>query len=158
MKAEFAKISLIIFLAIGAFVLGWNCGHNEPQKEIVVQVDTLVISDTIHVTEPEYITRTRIEKVLVPVTDTIRQSDTLFVAMNKEKVTWHDSLCVVYASGVMTQIDSVWHYERTRVINKTTRIIDKKRWGLGISAGYGASKQGLSPYVGIGLSYHLAEW
>lgn len=29
----------------------------------------------------------------------------------------------------------------------------RKNWGIGIQVGYGASKDGLSPYLGIGISY-----
>lgn len=35
---------------------------------------------------------------------------------------------------------------------------DPKRWGIGVTAGYGITKSSLSPYVGIGISYNLIQW
>lgn len=36
----------------------------------------------------------------------------------------------------------------------TTRVV-KNKWSIGIQAGYGATLQGLSPYVGIGGQYNI---
>jgi hypothetical protein len=33
-----------------------------------------------------------------------------------------------------------------------------KKYGIGLQIGYGMSKTGLAPYVGIGLSYNLIRW
>ena len=46
------------------------------------------------------------------------------------------------------------------VITKEIPVIQvkKTRWGLGIQAGYGASKDGLTPYIGVGVSYNVLSW
>lgn len=36
-----------------------------------------------------------------------------------------------------------------------TDVIKPKRYGLGLQAGYGITNSGLSPYVGVGISYNL---
>ena len=72
--------------------------RNAPQEPQSIRVDTLFIRDTIKVTEPVYVTRRMVDSVLVPVTDTIRLRDTLYVFLEREQIRWEDSLSVVYAS------------------------------------------------------------
>lgn len=33
-----------------------------------------------------------------------------------------------------------------------------KRWGVGVFAGYGISKNGISPLVGVGVTYNIFRW
>ena len=141
------------------FLVGRRCpreSHTEPPKP---RVDTLYIRDTIKVAEPKYITKRVIDSILVPVTDTLYLKDTLFVVLEKEQVTWEDSLARVYASGVNPQVDSVIHYNNTKVITKEIPIeIKKTRWGIGVQAGVTIGKDGVKPYLGIGGSYNLLSW
>lgn len=134
--------------------------RNSPQEPQSVRVDTLFIRDTIKVTEPVYVTRRMVDSVLVPITDTIRLRDTLYVFLEREQIRWEDSLSVVYASGVRPEIDSVIHYAERMVIVKEIPVVrvKKTRWGVGIQAGAGATKDGLTPYVGVGVSYNLLSW
>lgn len=134
--------------------------RNAPQEPQSIRVDTLFIRDTIKVTEPVYVTRRMVDSVLVPVTDTIRLRDTLYVFLEREQIRWEDSLSVVYASGVRPEIDSVIHYAERMVIVKEIPVVrvKKTRWGVGIQAGAGATKDGLTPYVGVGVSYNILSW
>ena len=65
---------------------------------------------------------------------------------------------MVYASGVMPQVDSVIHQTQSLIITKEIPVIKKTRWRLGVQAGVGAGKGGLTPYVGIGVSYNILSW
>ena len=57
-----------------------------------------------------------------------------------------------YVSGFHQQLDSI--EIRERVITNT--IVKKRsRWNVGISAGYACTPKGLSPYIGIGVTYNL---
>lgn len=134
--------------------------RNAPQEPQSIRVDTLFIRDTIKVTEPVYVTRRMVDSVLVPVTDTIKLRDTLYVFLEREQIRWEDSLSVVYASGVRPEIDSVIHYAERMVIVKEIPVVrvKKTRWGVGIQAGAGATRDGLTPYVGVGVSYNLLSW
>jgi len=134
--------------------------RNAPQEPQSIRVDTLFIRDTTKVTEPVYVTRRMVDSVLVPVTDTIRLRDTLYVFLEREQIRWEDSLSVVYASGVRPEIDSVIHYAERMVIVKEIPVVrvKKTRWGVGIQAGAGATKDGLTPYVGVGVSYNILSW
>ena len=150
-------------IAVAALLLFWadrRIPRNAPGEPQTIKVDTLVIHDTIKVTEPVSVTKTVVDSVLVPVTDTIRLRDTLYVFMEREQVRWEDSLAVVYASGIDPQVDSVIHFTRDQIIIKEISVIKvkKTRWGLGVQAGATAGKDGVIPYVGVGVSYNILSW
>lgn len=142
------------------FLFDRRIPRNAPQEPQSFQVDTLFIRDTIKVTEPVYVTRKVVDSVLVPVVDTIRYRDTLYVFLEREQIRWEDSLAVVYASGVRPEIDSVIHYAERMVIVKEIPVVrvKKTRWGIGIQAGAGATRDGLTPYIGVGVSYNILSW
>ena len=58
----------------------------------------------------------------------------------------------------MPQVDSVIHHTENLIITKDIPVIKKTRWGLGVHAGVGAGKGGLTPYVGVGVSYNIISW
>ena len=155
--------SVLLILAI-FFMLGFIIGQKRPQKSpvepIKTKVDTLVIHDTTISYRPIYVDRVELDSVLVPVVDSVKIHDTTFVYLEREKVTWRDSLCEVYASGIMASVDSVRHFQEYKYITIETQVPVKVRshWGLGVNAGYGVGKGGLTPYVGIGISYNLLSW
>ena len=142
------------------FLFDRRIPRNAPQEPQSIRVDTLFIRDTIKVTEPVYVTRKVVDSVLVPVVDTIRYRDTLYVFLEREQIRWEDSLAVVYASGVRPEIDSVIHYAERMVIVKEIPVVrvKKTRWGIGIQAGAGATRDGLTPYIGVGVSYNILSW
>lgn len=120
----------------------------------------MVIRDTVRVTEAQTVTKTVIRRVPYPVTDTLRLRDTLYVYLDREQVRWQDSLSVVYASGIDPAVDSVTHFIRERIITREIPVqqVRKTRWNIGIQAGMGTGGDGLSPYVGVGVSYGLVSW
>jgi hypothetical protein len=130
---------------------------------VVERVDTLVVRDTITQYEPIVKRITKVERVLVPVTDTLRQTDTLYVVLDREQVMWEDSLSRVYASGIMPEIDSVQHFVTERVITREVVVpkVRRIRWGIGINAGYGVmlgDQVRTAPYIGVGVSYNIVSW
>ena len=152
-------VGIAVAILLG-FLAGRRCGRNEPGETPTPRVDTLFIRDTLKVTEPEFITRRVVDSVLVPVTDTLTLRDTLWVILEKEQVTWEDSLARVYASGINPQVDSVIHYRKDLIITKEIPVIQvkKTRWGIGIQAGTTADKNGMIPYVGVGISWNILSW
>ena len=141
-----------------SFLVGQRCPRNGGGETPTIKVDTLVIRDTFKVTEPNYVTKRVVDSIPYPVTDTLRMKDTLYVFLEREQIRWEDSLSVVYASGVMPQVDSVIHRTQSLIITKEIPVIKKTRWGLGVQAGMGAGNGGLTPYVGVGISYNLLSW
>ena len=150
-------VGLAVAVLLG-FLVGRRCPRNGGGETPTPKVDTLVIRDTIKVTEPISVTKRVVDSIPYPVTDTLRLRDTLYVILEREQIRWEDSLAVVYASGVMPQVDSVIHHTESLIITKEIPVIKKTRWGLGVQAGVGAGKGGLTPYVGVGVSYNLLSW
>ena len=145
-------------------MLGLIVGREHPQKSptepIKEKVDTLVIRDTITQIQPISVEKRVVEKELVKITDTLSIHDTLYVYLDREQVVWQDSLSVVYASGILPQVDSVRHFQESGIITieRTIPVKIRSRWGLGVQAGMGACKDGLTPYVGVGVSYNILSW
>lgn len=155
--------SVLLILA-NFFMVGFIIGQKHPQKSpvepIKTKVDTLVIHDTTMSYKPIYVDRVKLDSVPVPVLDTMMIHDTTFVYLEREKVTWRDSLCEVYASGIMASVDSVRHFQEYKYITIETQVPVKVKphWGLGVNAGYGVGKGGLTPYIGVGISYNILSW
>jgi hypothetical protein len=158
----YAVVVVIMALRL-SYVIGRTDGFNLAVEAETEKVDTLYLRDTIVQYEPILEERVVLKKVPVPVTDTLRIHDTLYVYLEKEQVVWQDSLSRVYASGILPQIDSVQHYITERIVTKEVTIHVKKpcRWGVGVHAGYGVQlgdQVRTAPYIGVGVSYNILSW
>lgn len=147
---------LVAALMAVSFAGGRLSVTRRPHTPPEVQRDTLYIRDTITAKEPVYFVRSELDTVWIQALDTLR--DTVLVALPREQVEWRDTLATVWASGVAVEVDSVRHYTATRVV--TVREVEKvkARWALGVQAGYGAGKDGLSPFVGVGVTWAVLSW
>ena len=164
-----------------AVLIGFMIGQQHPQKTPVEpnaeKVDTLFIRDTNSFTEPpkEPSPDVLIKEIPVPVyvadTSAIdsllkecarleRVGDSLQLVLLRVQRHYSDSTFDAWVSGVDPRLDSIKTYQTNMVISKEIPVIQvkKSRWGLGIQAGYGASKDGLSPYIGVGVSYNVLSW
>lgn len=158
------RIAFILLWSLGVFFAGRNTAKKPDSAQVVPQVDTLLIRDTITQEKPVYITKTQVRTEYVPVCDTIRIHDTLFVPVTIEKRVYEDSLYRAEVSGYSPSLDKIEIYQQKQVVTQFVQIkeVEKKRWGIGLQAGYGIGLQGnvvtLSPYIGVGLSYDLLRW
>ena len=144
---------LVILLAV-ACVVSWFRPHEPLPAEIrtetkvktVVKVDTLLISPPMA------------PLLVFQLTDTIRIGDTV---VHREQAYYEDSLYRAWVSGYRPRLDSIEIYPRTVIhtikddIYHTIKVKDKRRWGLGLQAGYGYSG---GFYVGAGVSYNIWMW
>ena len=153
-------ILCVILLILIGILIGRNHRQKKPLEPTETKVDTLVIRDTIMQHKPIFVDKIKVDSVLIPVKDTIVIRDSVYIYMDREKITWRDSLCEVYASGIMPQVDSVRHFLEYKYVTIETAIPvkEKSHWGLGINAGYGVGQGGLTPYIGIGVSYNILSW
>lgn len=71
-----------------------------------------------------------------------------------QKVYSDDSTYTAYVSGYQVQLDSLI-FQRKREVITITKWEPPKRWSIGVQAGYGMSRNGMQPYIGIGVSYNL---
>ncbi|WP_270575691.1 DUF6808 domain-containing protein [Bacteroides cellulosilyticus] len=143
---------LVILLAV-ACVVAWFRPHEPLPAEIrtetkvktVVKVDTLLISPPMA------------PLLVFQLTDTIRIGDTV---VYREQAYYEDSLYRAWVSGYRPRLDSLLIFPRTVYRTVTNDIYHtikskKKRWGLGLQAGYGYPG---GFYVGAGVSYNLFYW
>lgn len=153
-------ILCVILLVVDIGVLWQNHRQKMPVEQPEIKVDTLIVRDTIMQYKPIFVDKIKVDSVLIPVKDTIVIRDSVYIYMNREKVTWRDTLCEVYASGIMPQVDSVRHFREYQYVTIETAkpVKEKSHWGLGINAGYGVGQGGLTPYIGIGVSYNILSW
>lgn len=120
--------------------------RTETKIKTVVKVDTLLISPPMG------------PLLLIKLTDTIRIGDTV---VHREQSYYEDSLYRAWVSGYRPRLDSLQVFPRTVTntvtndIYHTIKVKDKRRWGLGLQAGYGYPG---GFYIGGGVSYSILEW
>ena len=160
----------ILLLLLLALLLGAASGinatllvqrlRNAPETTITTRVDTLVIRDTVRVPEPHFLTSYVIRH------DTLRvatiERDTVLVELPVEQKVYSDSTYTAWVSGIRPELDSIEVRAKHYSIVTTHKIIETRkvpsRWGIGVQAGYGAGREGLSPYIGVGVSWNVFSW
>lgn len=157
-------VAFILIWSLAVFYAGRNWAIKRDISGYAERVDTLVVRDTIVQEKPVYRTISQVRTEYVPVCDTIRIQDTLFVPVPIETKVYEDSLYRAEVSGYRASLDRIEIYQQERIITQTipVQVKERKRWGIGVQAGYGVSipngKPVLSPYIGIGVSYDLIRW
>ena len=89
---------------------------------------------------------------IVTLSDTIHVIDTILIKETKE---YKDSSYYIRISGYSPNLEEVQVFNRNVFTTKEIVKTETKKWGLGITAGYGFSKDGLSPAIVIGISYMI---
>lgn len=149
-----------ILITILAFGLGWCC--RSPSVKEVPKYDTIqsapivvtkVLVDTMYILSPQpYL-------AWIDNSDTIHASDTCYHL--REYKEYQDSNYYAKVSGVAPRLDEIRVYPRT--IYQTEYIYrditqNPKRWGIGLSAGYGVGKNGLTPVLAVTVNYNLWQF
>lgn len=129
-------------LLAGLLFAAYKTGQKHPLKldspGVSVRVDTLTIRDTIREKYPVYLTEYVDRVELVPVTDTIRRTDTLFMAVEIEKRTYQGKDYRAVVSGWHPSLDEIAVYPKTVYLQNTvTETAPRKRVRLGFGASAG---------------------
>ena len=124
-------------------------------------------------------TETKIVEKIVnkPILDTVSKETAYYSKFDLEGFVWGEIIAKKDSTDLILNIRNdfniVSHYEKGKLvldvsdknpysITKSQRsyinLPKQKKWGLGISAGYGANKNGLSPYIGLGVNYNLLSF
>lgn len=160
MNGKRLLLTLTAVLCIG-FLAGWFSRVPARVEDFIEKVDTLVVRDTIMRDRPVFVDRylTRIEQVPLPVHDTTVVRDSVLVDIPIEtRVYEEDSVYRAVVSGWKPSLDTLLVYNTTREVTKFVPVRDPRRWGVGLTAGYGVGKGGLTPYVGVGITYNLVNF
>ena len=157
MKQITALMGVVIILMAALILDLTRQIRNLNERGVEIERDTVVRVDTIRVTEIVERWHRVVDYMEVPVTDTVVRNDTVYLNLPREQKMYEDSTFRAYVSGYRPALDSIWVYSPEREITVVREVTRKKdaRFGVGLQGGYGVSKDGLTPYVGIGLSFNL---
>lgn len=147
------KLIAAVVLIVASFVFGFVEGKKHaPQSESKIPdalLDVKIVTDTVHYKQLTPVIQ-GIESYKPLGRDTINVNDTIYIPYI-HKVYKSDDY-KAYVSGYNAALDSIDVFPKTVYI---TKKIKPPRFGIGLSAGYGISRYGISPYVGIGVTYRL---
>lgn len=149
------NVVIALALIAAAFLLGRRSVKPEIVK--IHRKDTVVVRDTVRETVlvPKVRYLTRVDTVLLPVPgDTVEVP--VLVPISRNVYEGEDYRAVV--SGFRASLDTLDIFRKTQTVTNTVvqrvEVPGKpKRWGIGVSAGYALTPQGVKPYIGAGISY-----
>lgn len=135
---------MLAFSWVLAFKLGQHYAPTSPGLPVNAQTDTLVIRDTIREKTPVFLTKYVDRVELVPVTDTIRRVDTLYMAVEIERKTYQGDDYRAVVSGFRPSLEEIAVFPKTVYLQ--TEVTQPPapasrrgpRAGIGIAAGPGA--------------------
>ena len=141
---------------------------------IVDTSDTVIYKDTIPyylpVPKDSIVLRYVVERLPVTIEDTTGYTkngenyahnphqiipDSVDVVIPIEQKEYEDSTYHLWISGYKAQLDSIKVYRQKLIITNTILKENHNRWHIGLTAGYGFGKSGLTPYIGVGVTYSL---
>ncbi|WP_302165052.1 DUF6808 domain-containing protein [Alistipes ihumii] len=148
-----------VVIALALIAVAFLLGRRSVKPEIVEihRTDTVVVRDTVRETVlvPKVRYLTRVDTVLLKVPgDTVEVP--VLVPISRNVYEGEDYRAVV--SGFRASLDTLDIFRKTQTVTNTVvqrvEVPGKpKRWGIGVSAGYALTPQGVKPYIGAGISY-----
>lgn len=147
---------------ICAVLLGslmWQRFGGTPERHETVW-DTIPVYDTIthRVTIPRDSVVLRYETVRLPVVDTVRVRDSVFVSVPITQQHYVESDYEAWVSGFRARLDSIRVFPKSYYLKpKETK---PKRWVLsaGVSAGWNPFTRRFEPAIGVSVGWKLWEW
>ena len=158
------KNVVIAVIALALIAVAFLLGRRSVKPEIVEiqRTDTVVVRDTVRETvlvpKIRYLTRVDTVLLLVP-GDTVKVP--VLVPISRNVYEGEDYRAVV--SGFRASLDTLDIFRKTQTVTNTVvqrvEVPGKpKRWGIGVSAGYALTPQGMKPYIGAGVQYNCLSW
>ena len=158
------KNVVIAVIALALISVAFLLGRRSVKPEIVEihRTDTVVVRDTVRETvlvpKIRYLTRVDTVLLLVP-GDTVKVP--VLVPISRKVYEGEDYRAVV--SGFRASLDTLDIFRKTQTVTNTVvqrvEVPGKpKRWGIGVSAGYALTPQGMKPYIGAGVQYNFLSW
>lgn len=142
-------VILILALCFICFIVG-----RRTKKAGILRVEKM---DTLEIPVPVPVQEIEIGEVEIPYPiflyrkgDTVRIPDTIYVPVPISRKTYETGDYKAVISGYMPNLESMTLYRKKEVVYEKER-----RFGIGITAGYGIGRNGLSPYLGIGGYYRI---
>lgn len=153
-------IAVLISLVVGAGVGYFSNNKDQQVVTEYVKGDSIIVEhyDTVVVEKPKYLTKTvyktEVDTFFIFTDTTIQQ---VIVDVPISAYVYGDSTYRCRINGYKVSMEYMKVFPKT--VEKTYIYRAKpKKWGIGLQVGYGMSKDGLSPYVGIGGTYNLISF
>lgn len=148
----------ILIIAL-AFTSGWyfQASIKKIPKYDTIQSKPIIVTkvkvDTLYLLSP------------LPYLAWIDKTDTIYVSDScwhlREYKEYQDSNYYAKISGISPRLDEIRIYPKmiyeTQYIYRDV-VHKPKRWGLGLSAGYGVGKDGFTPVLAVTVNYNILEW
>lgn len=145
------QVIFVLTCLVASFMVGYHIRGDVDGNQIH-KTDTFGKVDTIHDSIPYPVYETLVQTIPEPFPvyitldgDTVKEPVYVPLPITQKEYKTDDYRLSI--SGYKPNLDYIEVYRRTEYITKT---ITPRRWGIGVIAGYGIGKHGLSPYVGLG--------
>lgn len=158
----------VLIMCVGSYIagrvkgreIGWNRGYTEGYAAGYAAqhpADTVIVRDTLQVDHPTVVVKWRDRVELLPVRDTVRVTDSLYIAVPIETKVYADSTYRAQVSGWEPSLDWIEVYQKTQTI---TQYIDHPapRWSFGVTGGLGvvwSDGMRIGPGIMAGLQYRF---
>lgn len=148
---------ILCAVLLGALV--WQrFGHTSTQTGTVW--DTIPVYDTVvhNRIVPRDSVVLRYETVRLPVVDTVRVRDSVFVSVPITQLHYVESDYEAWVSGFRARLDSIRLFPKSYYLKP--KDVKPKRWVLsaGVSAGWNPFTRRFEPTVGVSVGWKLWEW
>ena len=133
-----ASIAFVLLIG-GCYIGGYRRGRKEATDGLqAVKIDTLYVRDTVRLLKPVPKLVCRRDTMLIPMIDTIRVSDTVYITAEREYKVYEDSLYRAVVSGFRPSLEEIDIFRRKKIVTVTTTVVkEQPKWGFGISLGPG---------------------
>lgn len=146
-KMRVGHVLGVILLCFISFLFGKTC----KKKEIIhdIEIDTIIQPIPV----PQYIVDVGEVEIPFPMDAIVKKDtikDTVYINIPIQRKTYQTDDYRAVISGYRPNLDTMTIYHKREIIYEKSR-----RWGLGITAGYGLSKDGFSPCLSMGVFYRI---
>ena len=145
----------IVFLVVG-MVTGWLCRNHFRDEVEMVQIDSIVIRDTIREYQPIEIHKETIDTMLVFVREEIVRNDTTYITLPLERKVYASDEYYAEVTGYRPSLDYIEVFPKTKIITRYVKG-ESSKWrysiDVGIDAGRGLYRY-ISPVAGAEIGYN----
>lgn len=137
----------VLLLCFISFLFGKTCKKQEIIHDI--EIDTIIQPVPV----PQYIVDVGEVEIPFPMDAIVKKDtikDTVYINIPIQRKTYQTDDYRAVISGYRPNLDTMTIYHKREIIYEKSR-----RWGLGITAGYGLSKDGFSPCLSMGVFYRI---